>query len=609
MALTVTHAKVSVVADDAAAAAAGEVLPSEWNANHTLTGTASAAQLNSSVVQSIVNDTNVTGSISAQALTLGWAGKLASSRLDLTMSPTWTGNHTFNPTSGDSITVNTASSSLARGLIINQSGHGSWTGTANGSASFNKIILSADDTVWTNSLPVCALEIDHTFGGANAQGARYSLLVRTTYTGSPNAGDPDTDTVAGGFVTYATAAQGAVARSLFALNPSVVVTAAATGYTAAVGAEVDMNCAAAVNELIGWTILTSNTVAATTRSVAYMIGNVSGGAGWDYALALSNRHGGFPMRSTGTIIGSVTGGTVANGIDFSNCTITGNSLNFPNFSVTGAGAVSGASLNATTSTATTGGIKIAGVPTITADSHYTYISDPAGANKLFFGTTAFDPTVYFGPSGSYIQANAGRTYIASGIAIPAGGASTTGIVFSSTASFGLFYGSGAPTLSVAKGSIYLRSDGGALSRFYVNTNGTTGYSALPVSTDVALVRFTLTAVNFNSANSDNAVTIPLPAGVSRWRMDSVIITNASASVSTATAGVFTGAGATGQTIAATQALTVTATAADTNNNTQALTLTNATTMAYNDTSIFFRITTPQGSAATADVTFVIFLLT
>ena len=44
------------------------------------TGTLAAARLNSSVVQSIVNDTNVTGSIAAQALTLGWTGQLAISR-------------------------------------------------------------------------------------------------------------------------------------------------------------------------------------------------------------------------------------------------------------------------------------------------------------------------------------------------------------------------------------------------------------------------------------------------------------------------------------------------------------------------------------------------
>ena len=42
MALTVTHAFVSAIADDPVAAAAGEVVPSDWNADHTITVTSLA---------------------------------------------------------------------------------------------------------------------------------------------------------------------------------------------------------------------------------------------------------------------------------------------------------------------------------------------------------------------------------------------------------------------------------------------------------------------------------------------------------------------------------------------------------------------------------------
>ena len=45
MALTVTHAKVDSIADDPVAAAAGYVLPSDWNANHTVTGTLAASSV------------------------------------------------------------------------------------------------------------------------------------------------------------------------------------------------------------------------------------------------------------------------------------------------------------------------------------------------------------------------------------------------------------------------------------------------------------------------------------------------------------------------------------------------------------------------------------
>lgn len=123
-----------------------------------------------------------------------------------------------------------------------------------------------------------------------------------------------------------------------------------------------------------------------------------------------------------------------------------------------------------------------------------------------------------------------------------------------------------------------------------------------------VLRFVASGVNFNSANTDTALTLTLPAGVSRWRFNAIFINNASASISSATVGVFTGTGGGGQTIAANQAITVTASAADTNNNTMALAGTNTGTMAYSDTTIYVRVGTAQGSAATADVVVFISIL-
>jgi hypothetical protein len=80
----------------------------------------------------------------------------------------------------------------------------------------------------------------------------------------------------------------------------------------------------------------------------------------------------------------------------------------------------------------------------------------------------------------------GGTYTAgvkamSATAIPAGGTAGVGFTFSSTANFGSFFGSGAPTLTAARGSLYLRSDGSP----YVNLNGTTTWGQIALSTDVS----------------------------------------------------------------------------------------------------------------------------
>lgn len=125
----------------------------------------------------------------------------------------------------------------------------------------------------------------------------------------------------------------------------------------------------------------------------------------------------------------------------------------------------------------------------------------------------------------------------------------------------------------------------------------------------AIIRLAFSGINFNSANTDNLLSFTLPAGINRWRANQIFISNASASISTATAGVFTGAGGTGITIAANQAITITQSAANVNNNLMGLTLTNSTTEAYTSTSLFFRIGTAQGSPATADVILAINLLT
>lgn len=93
-----------------------------------------------------------------------------------------------------------------------------------------------------------------------------------------------------------------------------------------------------------------------------------------------------------------------------------------------------------------------------------YVNNNSGVTKI----ARFDSTA-LGVSVPITASN--------GTAIPAGGTAGAGIMVSSTANFGVFFGSGAPTLSAAKGSLYLRSDGsGIADRMYVNTNGSTTWT-------------------------------------------------------------------------------------------------------------------------------------
>jgi hypothetical protein len=111
---------------------------------------------------------------------------------------------------------------------------------------------------------------------------------------------------------------------------------------------------------------------------------------------------------------------------------------------------------------------------------------------------------------------------------------------------------------------------------------------------------TAIGVNFNSANTDTAIPIKLPIGASNYRIVDVIIGDASASISTATFGIFSATGGGGTVIVAGgTAITITASAANTANNMQVVTP--ATTESFSFATLYFRVGTAQGSAATADV--------
>lgn len=113
---------------------------------------------------------------------------------------------------------------------------------------------------------------------------------------------------------------------------------------------------------------------------------------------------------------------------------------------------------------------------------------------------------------------------------------------------------------------------------------------------------TLTGVNFNAANSDNPVVINLPAGYTRYRVEQIIISDASGTLTTATCGVFTVSSGGGMAIVTSgTAITVSTGADATVNNMQSLTINNQGTMSLNITPIFFRVQTAQGAPATGNV--------
>lgn len=76
-------------------------------------------------------------------------------------------------------------------------------------------------------------------------------------------------------------------------------------------------------------------------------------------------------------------------------------------------------------------------------------------------------------------ADGGVTTVSAATAPTSGGSVNARLLFGTDAGFGIYFGSGAPTISASQGSLYMRTDGSSTStRVYVNTDGATAWTSL-----------------------------------------------------------------------------------------------------------------------------------
>jgi hypothetical protein len=139
-------------------------------------------------------------------------------------------------------------------------------------------------------------------------------------------------------------------------------------------------------------------------------------------------------------------------------------------------------------------------------------------------------------------------------------------------------------------------------------NGTTVATAADFQGALAAgaLAFKLSAANFNST-ADQAITLALPTGFTRYRFQSIITSNPSISLTTAVGGIYTAAAKGGIAIvaASTAWSPLTNSTAGTSGSVFQPTVVNGATAFYNSTTLYLSLTTPQGAAATADVTIII----
>ena len=106
-----------------------------------------------------------------------------------------------------------------------------------------------------------------------------------------------------------------------------------------------------------------------------------------------------------------------------------------------------------------------------ATNNYGFYSNIAAGTGRYNFYAAGSATNYFAG-----DIEAGYIYARKSVATPAGG---TAAYLMGASNVGIYFGSGAPTVSANKGSLYLRTDGSTTNdRMYVNTNGGTTWTAV-----------------------------------------------------------------------------------------------------------------------------------
>ena len=202
--------------------------------------------------------------------------------------------------------------------------------------------------------------------------------------------------------------------------------------------DISVNTVTAVGNVVGGNVVGGNILTGGRVSAT---GNITGGNITAVTVVTTPRIVTNSLRSDDSSFV-----TIEDGLNVEQGLVISGDLNTVG-NITGGNVLGGANVNATTHTGTT--VSVSGNIT--------------GGNVL----------------SSAVVSAVGAATILSGTAVPPGGTVGAGYKFSSVANFGVFFGSGAPSLVAAKGSLYLRSDGSTTNdRMYVNTDGFATWTAV-----------------------------------------------------------------------------------------------------------------------------------
>jgi hypothetical protein len=285
--------------------------------------------------------------------------------------------------------------------------HGNFGGSVtSGQAFFNQFAVDSDSVNTTGTGgPGGAdwLYVGGTMNSASITGNRTALVSFLNLTAATGNGAGNGAFYTGfGTQSQASANDGGTntvgAGNLFGINPVAILQSGGTYFNSLVGGEVDVAAQSGSTKVYyktGLKIvqLQSDSVQGTTADYAIGLNNQASGTapGWNVGFAFGGPEGWWPIKSTGTMLGTyaatVGGGpsmSAAYGIDFSAVTFSSGFLKSTGFLVDGSGNVTANAVNkvAITAPASSATLTIANGKTLTVNNSITFSGTDATTMTL-----------------------------------------------------------------------------------------------------------------------------------------------------------------------------------------------------------------------------------
>lgn len=319
----------------------------------------------------------------------------------------------------------------------------------------NQINILSDNYNAGSSPGTAGFAVNHVAGGTSMQGGRNAISGTFNLTSASAAANPLKEYVAVTGNATASANDGGTngtpAGAVYGSAFVAIATSAATFLEGVKGSEsgvaVQTTSGNAPNIVANWSLVQLGTHAASGKlyDASLMLSN-TGGIGMLNGIDFNSSSGAAPVGTTGTLIATHDSATVANGIDFSSYTISGNFLKATGFTVTGAGAL--------TATSVTSKV-FPGAGTFSAGQIYT----DAALGLVTIGKT--------GSVSDYSVATTSGTVL---IAVPTG---SLNLSFNAVAGGSSFFAGGALSTNATAGVGYSTGAGGTVTQLTSRITGVT----------------------------------------------------------------------------------------------------------------------------------------